>query len=848
MLPHFATIKCPTDSMNSKTVENHELDLAREFVEETDRHLFLTGKAGTGKTTFLHHLKKTSAKRMIVTAPTGVAAINAGGVTLHSFFQIPLGPFLPGTEAFNQHRQRMFRFSREKRRIIQSLDLLVIDEISMVRADLLDAVDAVLRHHRRNNAPFGGVQLLMIGDLYQLSPVAKKEEWDLLRQQYETVYFFSSRALADVPWMTIELKHIYRQSDARFIDLLNRVRENRLDAEGLKTLNRRTIPNFTPKDGEGYITLTTHNNRANAINNERLGALSGKPHDFQAAISGDFPDHAHPAPKRLTLKAGAQVMFLRNDASPEKRYYNGKIGKIAALSPEEIRIQCPGEPHEIPVEPLEWENIRYTLNEENHEIEEDIIGKFRQFPLKPAWAITIHKSQGLTFDRAVIDAQFAFAPGQFYVALSRLKSLEGLVLRSPVPAEGIAPDVAVNAFVKAHRENPPTKDGLSSAKMQYQQRLLLDCFDFGVLRNRLNRLMRLLLGNAEWVRVSRMSGLKELQKAAEAEIFSVGTKFQRQLKTLFQKDVLPASDPRILERIEKASGWFQPRFSRILSAFLQQLRVETDNRELRKRIDNGRDQLKLETDRKLAGVKACEKGFSPARYLRLVSKAETDASPQQTEKDRMPSFNESDISHPELYADLKGWRTRMAREKGVPAFQILHQRVLIQIAVHLPDNPADLQKIKGVGRKTVQKYGDALIKRVSAYRRKHGIKTVEIPEKKGPEPVGETVPEKAAQPDTKQITFSMFHNGASVSDIAKERGLAESTIWGHLGFFVEKGKLDVDRLLTQKQQSAIEAALSKTPGNSLKTVRDALEGAYSYGEIKVMLAHRQYSSNREQTP
>ncbi|MBW2429173.1 MAG: AAA family ATPase, partial [Deltaproteobacteria bacterium] len=450
--------------MSGNPSQNHELNLAENFVQYTGNHIFLTGKAGTGKTTFLHKLKENTAKRMIITAPTGVAAINAGGVTLHSFFQLPFGPFIPGSEAYEQSRQRLFRFSKEKKRIIKSLDLLVIDEISMVRADLLDSVDAVLRRHRRNDQPFGGVQLLMIGDLHQLSPVAKQDEWQLLKQYYESVYFFSSHALEQAELVTVELKHIYRQCDPRFIQLLNRVRDNRLDAASLGLLNQRYNQNFTPEKDPGYITLTTHNDSADAINKGRLSALSGKEYCFDAEVSGDFPEHTYPTPFTLVLKKGAQVMFLRNDNSFEKRYFNGKIGKIKSIAGRQICITCPGESEDIVVDAVEWENIKYKVDEENKEIQEDIIGKFKQFPLKLAWAITIHKSQGLTFDKAVIDAESAFAHGQVYVALSRCKTLEGMVLSSPIPSRGIATDESVLNFVKRARQNRPSENRLLAAK------------------------------------------------------------------------------------------------------------------------------------------------------------------------------------------------------------------------------------------------------------------------------------------------------------------------------------------------------------------------------------------------
>ncbi|MEK6195421.1 MAG: AAA family ATPase, partial [Deltaproteobacteria bacterium] len=585
--------------------ENPELKLANDFVRYTGNHIFLTGKAGTGKTTFLQNLKGNMAKRMIVTAPTGVAAINAGGVTLHSFFQLPFGPFLPGSEAYDSSRQRMFRFSRKKKQIIKSLDLLVIDEISMVRADLLDSVDAVLRRHRRNELPFGGVQLLMIGDLHQLPPVAKKEEWALLHQYYPSVYFFSSHALAGSEMVTIELKQIYRQSDPRFIGLLNRVRENRMNARVIRELNKRHIENYSPESDRDCITLTTHNHLAESINKTRLAALPQKEYAFAPDVSGVFPEHAHPIPGALELKKGAQVMFLRNDTAEEKRYYNGKIGRVRSISGDEIRVACPDRSEDIVVEPVVWENITYSMNEENHEIEEDIIGKFTQYPLKLAWAITIHKSQGLTFDRAVIDAKSAFANGQVYVALSRCRTLEGMVLSSPIPARSIAADEAVSSFVEAARQHPPSEERLRASKIHYQQQLLLECFDFSVLGNRLGYFGRLLSGNKSVVQVSGVSDMGRLQQMAHEHIFTVGDKFKRQLETIFQKEALPESDAHTLDRIHRASGWFEEKFSFVFNDLVENLQVETDNKKLSKKIGNALTNLKQEIVMKHAGVVSC---------------------------------------------------------------------------------------------------------------------------------------------------------------------------------------------------------------------------------------------------
>ncbi|MBT6338193.1 MAG: AAA family ATPase [Desulfobacula sp.] len=823
---------------------NHELKLANDFVQSTGRNIFLTGKAGTGKTTFLHSLQKNMAKRMIITAPTGVAAINAGGVTLHSFFQLPFGPFVPGSDTYELNKQRQFRFSKEKKQIIQSLDLLVIDEISMVRADLLDAVDAALRRHRRNNNPFGGVQLLMIGDLFQLSPVAKHDDWQLIQQYYESVYFFSSNALDLSELVTIELKHIYRQSDAGFIKLLNRVRDNRLDETALKDLNQRYIPDFMPGKDQGYITLTTHNRNADSMNQSRLAGLSKKEHHFKAQISGDFPVHIYPTQATLRLKEGSQVMFVRNDQSSEKLYYNGKIGRVTKISDKYIYVICPGDPKEIVVEPILWENIKYTLNNENKEIEEDIIGRFTQYPLKLAWAITIHKSQGLTFEKAIIDAKAAFAHGQVYVALSRCKTIEGMVLSSPLTSRGIETNKTISDFSNATLQNPPSENRLNADKIKYQQQLLLDCFDFQPLRNRLGYFNRLLMGNQRVVQVSGIADIDHLETMAVKDIFVVSENFKRQLLSLFTDDHLPGSDSIIMERVSKASGWFQEKFDVLFGEPVQKLTVETDNKELGKKIKNALNNLKQEIAVKMAGIKSCEKGFSPSGYLRSVANAQIDFIPEKIKKSRLPDYGESDIMHPELFQILKDWRSSKAKEKGLAHFQVLHQRVLIQIVVCLPENTAVLKKISGVGKKTIEKYGEELVELVLAYRKKHGINKVVLPEPKKLSKEKTPTKKKRLPVDTKQISFDMFNNGLTIVKIAEERGLATSTIEGHMAFFVEKGKLDINKLLSFEKQEAIEKELAIDHNNSITKVKNTLGDEYTYGEIRMMIALKKYLASK----
>lgn len=420
---------------------NFELDVARFIVEKTDMSLFLTGKAGTGKTTFLREVVRYTKKKCIVLAPTGIAAVNAGAMTIHSFFQFGLGPFVQGVI----EPKSDFRINKSKLELIRHLQLLIIDEVSMVRADLMDHIDVELRRIRRNSKPFGGVQLLMIGDLQQLPPIAHGGEDELLRQYYKTLYFFSSAALKSMKYSCIELKNVYRQTDRHFIDILNHARNCTLTSQDISDLNARYIPGFSPKPEDGYIRLMTHNRQVDYVNETEMEKLDSKPYTFEAAVTGTFPEESYPTADSLTLKKGAQVMFIKND--PERRFINGTLGEVKSIDKNSIAVRLAESGTIIDVEPMEWQNIRYQFDEESKEISSKQIGRFKQYPLKAAWAITVHKSQGLTFDKAIIDVHAAFSPGQAYVALSRCRTLDGLVLSSPVSASVFMRDNAVDAYM-----------------------------------------------------------------------------------------------------------------------------------------------------------------------------------------------------------------------------------------------------------------------------------------------------------------------------------------------------------------------------------------------------------------
>ena len=810
---------------------NPELDLARAFVEETDCTVFLTGKAGTGKTTFLHRLKEQTGKRLVVTAPTGVAAINAGGITLHSFFQLPFGPLVPGA-ALHDGRHRV---GREKRNLMQNFDLLVIDEISMVRADLMDGVDAVLRRYRRSEQPFGGVQLLMIGDLHQLPPVVKEGEWRLLRPHYDSPYFFSSLALQRLHLVAIELGRIFRQSDQRFIDLLAQVRDNRLDAASLKALNARHRPDYAPE--EGVITLCTHNRQADAINKARLNALPTAARRFAAAIEGSFPEYAYPTAAELELKPGAQVMFVRNDTSPEKRFFNGKIGTVAAMGKQSVRVVCPGEDEPIEVGTMTWENIDYAVDAETAEVTSKVVGNFLQIPLKPAWAITIHKSQGLTFDRVVIDAQAAFAHGQVYVGLSRCRSLDGLVLSSPLAARTTAADPTVRDFVTQIASQPPTEADVAIARIHYQQRLLLTCFDFSALSGLLGRLTGLLRSNAGIVQVNGKGDVFAIRQQAQETICAVGDRFKLQLQSLFAPQREPAADPVIRERLAKAGTYFAGQFAAGLGPCIESLGVESDNKEIRKRIDDAIRLLRQECASKLAAIRVCAENFSPGRYLRALSVAAMAA--EKRPKPAAALYTEADVGHPALFRALRQWRNDAAEAAGLPPYQVMRQKTLIQIAIHLPDSMEALQAVKGIGKRLAERYGQELLALVADWRGEndHGAAV--------PPAIAPTgAPERTSQRlDTKTASLEMLRMGLSLPEIAERRGFTLPTIEGHLAHFVKDGTLPIADLMAPERIRELESKISSLPASSLKALKTALGDSYSYGEINLMLAHLHAQNN-----
>lgn len=714
---------------------NEEAKLALQIIETTGSNLFLTGKAGTGKTTFLRELKRSTSKRNVVLAPTGIAAINAEGVTIHSFFQLPFAPYVPDTSVLQSGR---FKFSKQKIKIMRSLDLIVIDEISMVRADLLDAVDSVLRHYRRCDKPFGGVQLLLIGDLGQLAPVAKDEEWTMLSQYYETPYFFSSHALRQTDYSVVELTHVYRQSDRVFIDLLNKVRDNQVDAQVLSLLNSRYVPNFKPREEEGYIRLTTHNAMAQQINNAELEKLPGQTYMFKAVVEGKFPELSFPTDEVLELKKDAQVMFVKNDSSPEKRYYNGMIGRVTAINERGFVVQPKGTNEAIEVAPEEWENNRYELDEQTKEIKEVREGLFRQYPIKTAWAITIHKSQGLTFSHAIIDASLSFAHGQTYVALSRCKTLDGLVLSAPIPAHAIIRDASVDAFNSAAMNRLPNNDAVASMQRVYFLQQVSDLFGFVDVASAFYSAMRIV--NEHFGRTFPKLALE--YKAHNAflikEVMDVANTFKQQYTSMIGQEPDYATNAQLQERITKGAAYFLKKLKEV-EGLVSGTSLQTDNKEVKKRAADIFNTL-VETlqfkHRLLAFVQ--QNGFSIASYLRAKALAAIDEADRVKDgKGRRAASGASgstaitrtsmttpaaqltadDIVNKDVYDRLRLWRKERSDAEGIPAYCIMHTKTLVEIANTLPSTPRELAAIKGFGKNKTQKYGVEVLEIVGRRRK-----------------------------------------------------------------------------------------------------------------------------------
>jgi len=830
-----------------ESIEDNQLRLAYQFVENTGRNIFLTGRAGTGKTTFLKSLKNNISKRMIVVAPTGVAAINAGGVTIHSFFQMPFGPHIPNdasriiSETDTQNKSKNIqRFSRIKINIIKSLDLLVIDEISMVRADLLDGIDEVLRRYKNRNQPFGGVQLLMIGDLLQLAPIVKDDEWQLLRPYYDTMFFFGSRALQKTDYVSIELQHIYRQKDDDFIDILNKIRDNKADDRVLETLNKRFIPGFQKGSKEGYITLTTHNYQSQEINDSELRKLPGNIFTYHATIEGDFPEYAYPTDFKLTLKEGAQVMFIKNDPSPEKRYFNGKIGVIVSIDEDAIIVESKDDIEKIAVEKVQWQNYRYSINEKTKDIEESIIGNFTQYPLKLAWAITIHKSQGLTFDQAIVDANAAFAFGQVYVALSRCRTLEGLVLSSPIAARCIKSDATVSEFVYQIEQNPPGEKQLIESKQAYQHLLLKEMFDFHTIQKRIFYCLKIIRDSKGSLPDHYPEKVSAIAESIRNEITLIAERFETQVNQFVSQNGNIEENTQLQERIIKACAYFSDKTETLITKELDKLPVVSDNKVVTKQLEEAIEKLELDVAVRQACLKACSNGFTVKKYLDTRAKASIEEPTKPYERKGRDEAFTGMIDHPELYTRLKKWRTTKALATNSPIHRFLSQKSMAKLTNSLPTNLVQLFSVKGVGQKKLEKFGDEILDIIIAYCTEKNLPVAE-PEIKSLKKTSKT------KVDSKRISFELLQTGKTIGEIASERSMAPSTIEGHLAWFIGNGDLNVNQFIPADKVEIISKYLLKNTSYSIGQAKAALGNDITYAELRFVLNHLKYKEKSETT-
>lgn len=824
--------------------ENIIFETAAAFIHHTNYPVFLTGKAGTGKTTFLKHIRQHSNKNIAVVAPTGVAAINAGGVTIHSFFQLPFTPFIPlGNRGFSNAKDDpndkhsllgKIKLSAQRREVMQQLDLLIIDEISMVRCDVLDAMDHVLRYVRnRHSSPFGGVQVLYIGDMYQLPPVVKDTEWQLLREYYSDPFFFNSHVCSNNPPVFIELQKVYRQKDDQFIALLNKVRNNEMDEEGYLTLHSR-FGSLHHSSAENVITLTTHNAIADDMNNAALQKIEEPIRSFKAEVNGEFYPSAYPAEELLQLKTGAQVMFIKNDVGSFRRYFNGKIGIIKAFKEDKIIVECREgtSVQEIETGRETWHNIQYVLNKQKNTVEEEILGTFTQYPLRLAWAITIHKSQGLTFEHVTIDAGQAFAPGQVYVALSRCTTLEGIVLKSRINMQSFFSDRRIVAFSQQQHSSTAQKQLLQDAMMSYQQELLLSIFDFKPCLQKCHAINEFIA--EQHMDSHAMEWCNDLNGQMEA-FEKHGRTFSHQMQNFFADGILPEHNESLKNRLKSAANWFTDQLD-ITKVLINKCPIVTDNRltatDANKKIQSLFDDIHL----KLSYYSSLKSGFTQlgiAEAKRSFTKHPMTFNAYSGKSTFVPK----EVKHPALYIALKNLRDDICEEQGLATYMVCSQESLQQIANYLPNTLAKLGQIKGFGKHKLKQFGLDFLTIVKSYCEELHIENSEeeIPEKKANA--------KKAKPkqDTKLITYDLYKQGKSIAEIAGKRNFSVTTIEGHIAHFIEEGLLQAEDFIKKEQLELIIDAIQKNENATMSELKQLLPNNISFGDIKMAIASHKHN-------
>lgn len=826
---------------------NLKFQMAADYVNLTNRHVFLTGRAGTGKTTFLKYIKENTHKQTAVVAPTGVAAINAGGVTMHSFFQLPFSPFIPATKrgftsggelSTDKHALlAKLRFNKEKLELMRSLELLIIDEISMVRADTLDAIDTIMRFVRRNTMEaFGGVQVLFIGDMYQLPPVVPNHEWQILSEYYNSPFFFDSQVVLEEPPLYIELDKIYRQNEQDFIDVLNKVRNNRLDDEGVEMLESRYLPMFQPRMDEKYIRLATHNKMADETNINELSKLMGSLQKFKADVTGEFGEKSYPAEENLHLKEGAQVMFIKNDVEKVRRYFNGKIGVVTKFEKDQIIVQC--DDQEIKVKKEKWQNLQYTVNKEKQEVEEKEVGSFTQYPLRLAWAITIHKSQGLTFEKAIIDAGAAFAPGQVYVALSRCTSLEGMILHSKINPASVFTDPRIVEFARKKANDTSLQSQLDGSKKAYQCDLLQSLFHFAPLEIAARKLEQAILQHSSsfveetlpWA--SQMLGhILSLKAMAD--------KFKPILLGYLQQDFLPADNEALNKRLKGASVHFNERLQPYVVENIVHHPASTDSTVNAAAFDGALFELYALAKELVGLMDSCKDGFEIEKFTHIKGQLQIGKLSWRIRSSYAGSTAGSAVknnsTHPDLYRQLKQFRDTLAQERNAPIYMVANSATLEEMSNYLPHDLNELGMISGFGPARLKQYGQAFVDIIVDYAQANNFTS--LISQKGTKTVKK---EKigALKADTKQESLRLFKEGKTIVEIATERTFTTGTIEGHLAHFIPTGEVVIFDLMPVEKVDLLIKTMADNPNASTSEIKEMLPPDIGFNHIRMVQTYR----------
>jgi DNA-binding CsgD family transcriptional regulator len=756
---------------------NEASEFAEKFINQTSQPIYLTGKAGTGKTTFLRHIVASTYKQTVIVAPTGIAALNAGGVTIHSFFQLPFAGFIPdfdeglhidGSVKIESKKtlMRHFTINAQRKTVIRNLELLIIDEVSMLRADLLDAIDWTLRNIRGINEPYGGVQVLFIGDLFQLPPVVKPQEWSVLHKYYSGIHFFNARVVHEKPPLYIELSKIYRQQNEDFIQVLNNLRNNRLTQMDVELLNQHVQPDFDPTQHDGYITLTTHNAKADEMNLNALKALEGKSYEFEAEITDEFPQHLFPLDPVLELKIGAQVMFIKNDLGLEKQFYNGKMGIVTKLDRDEIEVTCVEDKAVINVEKYEWENIKYANNPTTGEIEEEVIGTFVQFPLKLAWAITVHKSQGLTFDKAVLEVSNVFAPGQAYVALSRLRALEGLVLLSPIRLNGLSNDEKIIQYSSQSEHMDKLPNFLDTASNQFLYDYLNRTFDWVNLAAKWSSHEKSYLGLAPKSEKIKSQNWATVQNQQIQKTVEPARKFRNQLAVIFSQEKV--NKAHLLERLEAALQYFLPILDGVYFSILKKI---AELHKIKKTLAQTEELQELE--------EALFETILQLKKSLLVTEANV--------------FNRELTKQTFQRDEIRNYRlAKIALVKS----EMQNKADMFSVQEEIPDSVFERSTTNSKAKKE----------------------------------------KKADKNSTYEQTLELFIEGQTITQIAKQRKFTEKTIYTHLEKLILQEKLQVDDVLSAELLDLLDDRINIEEAKTLSELKEQAGDEVSWEDLKLYRA------------